>query len=80
MVTFDGSGAAAADDPAGAAAIAWDLDEEAKLREVGRAVRALPLGTGALEAEAAGAALALGLLWSLPRADRRARVLGDALC
>eukprot|EP00969_Alexandrium_andersonii_P255680 11302264-Alexandrium_andersonii.AAC.1 len=71
MVTFDGSGAPAADDPAGAAAIAWDLDEGARLREVARAVRTLPSGTGALEAEAAGAALALGLLKSTPRVDRR---------
>eukprot|EP00969_Alexandrium_andersonii_P269475 11910824-Alexandrium_andersonii.AAC.1 len=40
---------------------AWALDTDATLREVGRAVRTLPPGTGALEAEAAGAALAMCL-------------------
>eukprot|EP00969_Alexandrium_andersonii_P223606 9876040-Alexandrium_andersonii.AAC.1 len=73
MVTFDGSGAPSAEDPAGAAAVLWDLDEQACLREVARETRTLPCGTGALEAEAAGASLALRLLRHAPRADRRAR-------
>eukprot|EP00969_Alexandrium_andersonii_P015099 659854-Alexandrium_andersonii.AAC.1 len=80
MATFDGSGAPSAEECAGAAAILWDLDGQARLREVAREVRTLPPGTGALVAEAAGATLALRLLRHAPRADRRARITGDALC
>eukprot|EP00969_Alexandrium_andersonii_P032523 1420610-Alexandrium_andersonii.AAC.1 len=64
MVPFDGSGSSTAGGPAGAAAVAWALGPDAVLREAGRVVRALPPGTGALKAEAAGAALALGLPWT----------------
>eukprot|EP00969_Alexandrium_andersonii_P314526 13894185-Alexandrium_andersonii.AAC.1 len=80
MMSFDGSGAAAPGCHGGAAAIAWSVGLDATLREAGRSVRTLPPGTGALEAEAAGAALALGLLWSVPSEDRHARILGDAPC